>query len=573
MLLFAAGAAAVLAMSLPYLILGLDSIVTYHDQLDGELIAYLLQARHLFRGDTLAEFMGGASKTALVPPAPAAVLLFLGGDGFLGFCAMQLLGSLSGYLGMFLLVERQAGESWIAVIMGVLYAYLPFLPVYGLSQYGLPLLLFFLLEAREGRRRRAALLYAAVFALNSSLVLVGFAVLGVMAVWMLAEFFYPKERKGLRALFWPWLAMLGIYFAENYRLIVQMLGLGAWRGKGWVSHKAQYVLAAENMTEGFFAALLQGGQHSRDYHGTFLWAAAAVAAIAFAYIYICKKGQNAGRPGVLLKTMGTCAGCNVLFALTAALWNGSPGIFLRSRLQALGAFQVERVLWLAPCLWYLCLGCSLAMAKGLWRGKVRMALTAFMAAVLCMTGIRVFLGSSLKPNLGRLMNPGYAAMSFRDYYAIGVLSQVEDFLEESCGLKKEEYRVVSLGIDPAAALYHGFYCLDGYSNNYSLAYKRDFRKAIAPELQKSDYLADYFDAWGNRCYLFSAECPGYYTIEKGGFYFQNYGLNAEALRAMGGKYLFSAAYIANAGEQGLALLREEGFETQDSYYRIFVYEF
>ena len=48
----------------------------------------------------------------------------------------------------------------------------------------------------------------------------------------------------------------------------------------------------------------------------------------------------------------------------------------------------------------------------------------------------------------------------------------------------------------------------------------------------------------------SAECPGYYTIEKGGFFFQNYEIDSEALWELGGRYLFSAAYIQNAEEQG-----------------------
>jgi len=39
-------------------LLGEQSIFTAHDQLDGEMIAYLLQAKHLFSGDMLPEFMG-----------------------------------------------------------------------------------------------------------------------------------------------------------------------------------------------------------------------------------------------------------------------------------------------------------------------------------------------------------------------------------------------------------------------------------------------------------------------------------------------------------------------------------
>ena len=115
--------------------------------------------------------------------------------------------------------------------------------------------------------------------------------------------------------------------------------------------------------------------------------------------------------------------------------------------------------------------------------------------------------------------PGVRSMSFRDYYAVDVLDQVQEYIYDNFGERPEDYRVVSLGIDPAAALYHGFYCLDGYSNNYSLEYKHRFREIIAPELAKSEYLEDNFDHWGNRCYLFSAECPGYYTIQKGGILF------------------------------------------------------
>lgn len=90
------------------------------------------------------------------------------------------------------------------------------------------------------------------------------------------------------------------------------------------------------------------------------------------------------------------------------------------------------------------------------------------------TAEQILLQSNLKPNLQKTVNREYGAMSFRDYYAIDVLDQVQEYLYDNFGGRPEDYRVVSLGIDPAAALYHGFYCLDGYSNNYSLEYKTPF---------------------------------------------------------------------------------------------------
>lgn len=151
------------------------------------------------------------------------------------------------------------------------------------------------------------------------------------------------------------------------------------------------------------------------------------------------------------------------------------------------------------------------------------------------------------------------------------MTQVEAYIYETTGQSKEDYRVVSLGIAPAAALYNGFYCLDGYSNNYTLEYKHAFRQIIEPELDKSEYLTEYFDDWGNRCYLFSAEIPGYYTVRKGGFYFADFSMNTDAFSELGGEYLFSAAYIENPEKTGLKLLREEPFETNDSYYKIYLY--
>ena len=133
----------------------------YHDQLDGEVIAYLLQARHLWDGSgVLPEFMNGAAKTALTMPAPACVLLYRWLPAELALACMQVAGSFAGYLGMFCLLgwagetsetlrRRKGLVGFIAMLTGCMYAYLPFLPVYGLSQYGLPLLMYCVLRLGE----------------------------------------------------------------------------------------------------------------------------------------------------------------------------------------------------------------------------------------------------------------------------------------------------------------------------------------------------------------------------------------------------------------------------------------
>ena len=171
-----------------FAILGQDVVVTYHDQLDGEMIAYILQAKHLFQGTSLPEFMGGAYKSALTLPAPMSVLLFLTGEYFGAFVSMQILGIIIGYVGMFLLAKKASGKRWVATIVAVIFVYLPFLPVYGLSQWGIPLLFWCFWELTEGKHRHLSLSYGIFFALNSSLVLVGFGILGLLAVMILWQF-------------------------------------------------------------------------------------------------------------------------------------------------------------------------------------------------------------------------------------------------------------------------------------------------------------------------------------------------------------------------------------------------
>lgn len=577
---FWAGIAAMLLTAVPGLILRENSIFTYHDQLDGELIAYMLQARHLFSGDTLPEFMGGMSKTALTLPAPACVLLFLGGNGLLALMVMQLMGRIAGFVGMYLLSRERAGYAWIGALVGVLYGLLPFLPVYGLSQYGLPLLFWCGLQLRKGRHLVLSYCYVAVFALTSSLVLVGFGLLGMGGVLFVWDMLHKRRPWHFLA---AWQLLFGIYVGENFPLIAQLLGMG----ESGISHKSEYVLEARPFWGNLLESLWKGGQHSEGYHGV-LVSVILVSCMVLVAVAVCiekakkaERGLKDGRQEVTSKALSTimaCLGWNVFLALVSALWSSGGGIGLRGSMGALGAFQLDRLLWVMPCLWYLAAACGLGAVWDIWKyyhGVCRLTATFALvgiSAAVGITGVRILLAGDIKSNIQKLRNPDYGLLDYGDYYALGVMEQVREFLTGYTGMGQDAYRVVSLGIDPAAALYHGFYCLDGYSNHYSLDYKHKFRRIISPELERSEYLKNYFDQWGNRCYLFSSECPGYYTIEKNGFSFQDYRLDGAAVREMGGRYLLSAAYIQNATSQGLKLLNETPFETQDSYYRIFVYE-
>jgi hypothetical protein len=135
---------------------------------------------------------------------------------------------------------------------------------------------------------------------------------------------------------------------------------------------------------------------------------------------------------------------------------------------------------------------------------------------------------------------------------------------------KSSYRVVTIGMHPSVAQFNGFYTLDGYLTNYSLSYKHQFRRIITTEFTKRVELRDYFDGWGNRCYVFSSElglnslCAG-----QNHYVLHNLQIDTAQLRAMGCEYVISAAYIENSAENGLRL--EKDFFSPDSFWHIYLY--
>lgn len=560
--IFFAGLALVLLAQIPFLILGERSIVPYHDQLDGELIAYIYQAKYLFSGQNIIpEFLNGAAKTALLPPAPLAVLLFRAFSPFVAYMIMQILGQVIAYAGMFLLAERCKCTGFVSVVVALLYAFLPFLPVYGLSQYGAPMMLVCLIALYKGQYKRRSLFYIALYAAMSSLVLCGFAwlIAGVVAVIVLA---IRKQRKELGGLSIGFGLLLVVYLLENLSLVLQMLGIGGAE----VSHKSEYVLNGGGFLSTFWGYLQNNAEHSEDYHVWILYATCVVLIFGFLLRKKCSDES-------LSKLRIIAISLTVLIAMyaLAAFWDCGAGVAIRSHLGALGAFQLSRVMWLAPMLWYLILGLILAL---LWENKTHFRVVGYVAAGVfcCWMGIVCLKNSMVKPCVQEILLPDYETLSWSDYLALGVMEQAEQFIYETTGMEMSEYKVASLGIDPSAALYHGFYCVDGYSNNYDLEYKHAFRKVIAPELERNDWLLDYYDNWGNRCYLYSAEIPGYFNIEKGSFWYNDLQIDTQALADLGCDYILSAAYVVNAEEKSLKLLREEAFETAESYYRIYIYE-
>lgn len=560
---YIAGLLAVFIGFLPCMLLGKGGVYMYWEQLDGGIFPYILHVRHLSTGGAVyPELMNGIAKEGMQLNAPLLALLFYILPPMQAFLLGSILIAAVGFAGMFACVSKITDNKIIAWIVGCIFAYTPFYAVYGISVMGVPLLLyaFWGLYKREHIVRNMAL--TAFFGFMSSLVLVGYVCLGILGVAFLVLFFgKAKGKKKEMSWFAAGLVLLtGIYLLCNLSLLVKLFGFGE---AAFVSHREEIVMNAVPMADTLKELLTDGAMHAKGLQ-KYMLLPIGMAVLCGALFYKKLEKKEKGVFWVLLAALTL----NLVLALFSAVYKSAPVVEIRNRAGGIIKYtQFDRGYFMMPAFWYIAFGAALHLLWVLlarWKRPAAFLVTGCFVAV---TGAYVLWNSSFKSNVRQIVNPATSnAMTWEKFYDEELFASIDTYI----GRPKEEYRVLSLGIDPAAALYNGFYCLDGYSNNYDINYKHQFRKIMEKEIEKSEYLKAYFDDWGNRCYLFAAQLEGNYYISKdSGLVLENFSMDTAQAKEMGCEYLFSGLEIADADNIGLEFL--DSFETEKGFYRIWLY--
>lgn len=557
------------AVMVPHVRLGEGSVFVVHDQLDESLMNYVLTARHPGEA-VIPEMLGGISASGLQPAAVLFLPLYRFLPAFHAFMASYAIMILCGFLGMYLAVKKLTDSSILAVISGGCFCMLPAYPIYGLTQMGLPLLLYGYLCLREGRKVKTALFLTVFFGLTSHLVCTGYGALGFWALGILWDFLHRNKEKARRCMA-GFGALLAVYIVTNYRLFLELL-----LGQGnYVSHREELVNGELPFWETVRDVFLNSGQHAPSYHRELILPI-VLGLLLFGCLYprLCAEARKDYQRA--LAGVAVLAGIAVFYGICkwkpVVDWKNSMSGFLRY-------FQAERFYWFYPAGWYL----ELALTFSVWRrqlqagGKSRRPAAALgrvllpclvLAAVMLPHGDMVLHNSYFYMNVNQYNNgsdiTGY--ISWESFYSEELMAQ----LDEAIGREPGSYRVAHLGISPAPALMHGFYTVDGYSNNYPLEYKHAFRQVIEAELDKDGESEVYFDKWGSRCYLFNSQTGGYWMMKKGsGVQYEGLEFDMEALKGLGCEYLFSGGEILDAERMGLTPMGY--FETGDSYWGIWLY--
>lgn len=551
---------------IPNVMLGEGSVFTVHDQLDESMMNYVLTARHLGES-SIPEMLGGINASGLQPSAVLFVLFYCVFSPFLAFMCSYAIMFLCGFMGMYLAVSEMTDSSVLAVVSAGVFCMLPSYPVYGLSQMGIPLVLYAFLCLYRQKNRVAALVLTMFFGLTSHLVYTGYVVLAFWAA-ALVVLWFRRERLGYPVFGFG--VLLGTYLLTNYNLFWELL----FGGGGYVSHREEMVNGAMPFWESAREVFLESLHHAPSYHRGLILP--IIIMLVLGGIFYHRLGQSAARRYV----QGLC-GMLLLtgIALFYGLCKWEPVVEWKNSVTGfLHYFQMERFYWLYPAGWYL----ELALVFSVWWTECRerrenhrklwggLALQCLiLAAIMYPTADTVLKNSYFYRNVDQYNNgsgiTGY--ISWESWYAKDLMQE----LDNAIGCEKDTYKVAHLGISPAPALMHGFYTVDGYSNNYSLEYKHAFRRVIATELDKNAETAVYFDKWGNRCYLFNSLTGNYWMIPKNSdIQYEGLEFDMDALSDLGCVYLFSGAEIVDAEEMKLEFMGY--FETENSYWGIWLYK-
>ncbi|WP_053367556.1 DUF6044 family protein [Bacillus sp. FJAT-27245] len=532
----------------PLFLLGEDAHIRVHDNLDSNIAWYkvLADSGEIFGpvDASIPQIINGElSRNAFGPELSGIVWLHALLPQMAAYAVSQAITRILAFIGMYLLLKKHTAHEprhqWVATAAALAFALTPFWPSGMLSTLGMPLALWALLNIRAGENRPINWIVLMLLPLYSSFVLGFFFFIVAAGLFWLVDVI--KTKKWNLRFFLAIAAMTASFLLVEYRLVYSFLFDDEPNSRDEYFHARLSFWQAVRLAMKNF---LLGHTHVMTVHGLFIIAATVMAL----GVVFTKKSWRQEKLFLQLLLL------NIALSIWYAFWFYRGWLPLTERFHFLDTFNFARFHFLRPLVIYtgFALALKIIADSGMaWR-KTAVVLAAGQIVLLFLFNDEIIYRD--KP-------------TFRQFYAEKQFAEIGRYI----GHPKEEYRVASIGIHPAIAQYNGFYTLDTYNNFYPLSYKHEFRKIIAKELEKNKTIREYFDEWGGRCYLFTAELGKRYMFKKNSkASLKNLELNTSQFKKMGGTYIFSAVPIMNAEENRLQL--ERTFTSKESAWKIYLYK-
>ena len=548
---------------------GERSYIAVHDNMDLFLAQFqmLKNTGTFWKHGVQAPFLGGVTRDDLpselslysvlymIFPTYTAYVLGLLGKILIGIFSFRLLAKE-------LLADRYMSYRPLVYMTGFAYGILWVFPAFGFAFASIPLCVYLLVKIyrREGRRWR--LWYLALFAypLASYFSYHGIFLLGylvIAAVWLSVRDRRPAWRLGAAVI------VLGLgYVACEYRLFGQMLFGGEETIRSSMVNPS--LTAAEILRE-IFTVWRDGIFHADSVHAKVVLPVCAAYFLIRNGLYLWKR-----QPRRILQDPFNFVMLFILFNCAVyGLYDCEPvRSLVETLLPPLKGWQFNRTVFFNPFLWYAAFFLVLAVLydRGIWGVWAANAL-------VCIAALAVILTPNRYNDLyATCHNRAYEyfhgaevdELDYEQFYAQELFREIK----EDIGYAGEWS--AAYGLHPAVLEYNGIATLDGYLGFYPQAYKEDFRRIIAPALDRVEETRVYYDDWGARAYLYSGTDLSIVNATKTVYATdRDIYMDTEAFLKLGGRYLFSRIELENAADRQLALCGN--YTARDGSMTVYVY--
>ncbi len=540
-----------LAYVIPYLLLGHNCYLRLHDTLEGEwewlkILADSHTAFNFHNGVIVPQVMKGLPRAVYPTGLSVNMLLVQTFGAYYAYIISTLLIRIIGFTGVTLLLSRyfiqQPERRFIVWLLALIFSVLSVFTPFGLSVMGQPLLLWAFLNLNFRRQLIISYFIILLFPFYASIVwlFVPFIALLVFA----GVYLYLRSKVNIHYV--AGMFLLSVVFA----LINFPILSAAFTKTDFVQHRLSYNLymfGKPDIVQSFADALLKF--FITHYHiATFI-----PAAVMIAIALVIKKSER------LLLTI-------LITIIAICLFEGLYPFIeysLGNKITLIKTFRFNRFVVLLPFLWITAFALALNKMSDIAIFKPLILPLVFAQLFIALAG-----NDELLHNY-RMLTGFQEFPAFENYTAPRQFDKIKKYINAP----QNSYYVASLGISPSVAQYNGFYTLDGLMSVYDLKYKQTFRNLFSKEIDKSNEIAQYYDGWGNRCYIFSSELgtrhQAFNCYKFSNRSIEHFDFNAQAFAAMGGKYLISAVEIKNHDQIGLHL--EKTFSDDQSWWTIYLY--
>lgn len=537
---------------IPYLILKENSYIRIHDTLEGELVWLEILRKsghmHSLLNDTiLYDLMYGLPRNVL--PSGFTLLAnmcYLFGM-IKGYIVSQYIFKTIGYVFFYEFVKKymvlRSLNEWYIVATCLLLTSIQFFTPFGISVVGIPMLVYGFARLYYQKASVFTNVIFFIFPFCSSFVWSGIEIIILFNLYLIYLFYLKHDT--IRKWVYAWFSFIIGTLLANIQFIYGMVFL-----KGFRSHRVDYIMNSDvpnftrTVTE-FIAFFF-----STHYHISIF-----ISLLIFVVFLISYYGVE----------KNFWAKKFFLIILGVVIWQAIyPFVeYMISDIVFIRSFRFNRFAFILPFMWFLLLIISLETLSKQALLRKTIPLIIFSQFLLLF-----FSNDETAHNYKKLLGVDNFP-SYSEYLAIDQYKIIEKKIP-----KLRNQKVISFGISPTVAQYHGFPTLDGLFSVYDLDFKKDFRKIIEKELEKDQKLKTSFDTWGNRCYMFSSELglenvqnvQSAHDCKK----VRNLQIDVNQIKKMGGKYIISAVEILNYKTLGLKFIGKEGTSTH--YWTLYLYE-